>query len=369
MCLRVDITIIVDGVDRATVSLPPFLPSTQGTFLWGQRMIKPPITVEQKFKEELFLDMRGKAPVQTSSIREPYVDNNLELVYNNLRSRSLSEDQIFGSSVSKEAFNGPFTESEPFRDPYGKYCRLTTGGGFNPWTALSANMDEIRLYSYAKHPEDVSIDSGYVLNGDTLQSWSPASANYSLILYHSFDINSAKFKLFQRDDYTEWPMDVADESPSNGVSLCPACVGLLGGGVFQYSPLQVPSTAPLIGARTLTIFIPDQRDQVRCHHSHTPSPVFWTCACQHFIDKQTFWHDVCVAGARDCAARSSLVRQFKAHCCQPQVFKSRHVPCLITPVHSLNRQPFLSKEGIISFGSINPRRSPSISSTPCITTR
>lgn len=237
-------------------------------------MIKPPVTVEQTFKNDFFYEMRRKAPVQTSSLREPYVDNNLELVFNTLRSRSLSEDQLFGSSVSKEAFNGPFTEREPWRDPYGKYCRMTSGGGFNPWTALSANIDEIRLYAYAKHPEDVTLDSGYVINGDTLQSWSPRSANYSLILYHSFDIDSQKFRLFQRDDYTKWPLDVADHSPSNGVALCPTCVGLLGGGMFQYAPLQVPSTAPLVGSRTLAIFIPDNRDQARQRQPPRSSPPF-----------------------------------------------------------------------------------------------
>lgn len=255
VCLRVDITIIVDGVERATVSLPPFLPATTGTFLWGQRMVKPPKTVEQKFKDDLFAKMMANAPLQTSSILEPYVDNNLQLVYDNLRARSLTEDQLFGASVSKEAFRGPFTEREPWRDPYSKYCRLTIGGGFNPWTALSANIDEIRLYAYAKHADDVSLDMGYVINGDVGISFSPQVSNYSLIMYHSFDIDSVKFKQFQRDDYTLWPLDVKDFSPTSGVALCPDCVGLLGGGTFQYAPLQVPSTAPLFGARSIQVLI------------------------------------------------------------------------------------------------------------------
>eukprot|EP00284_Hemiselmis_tepida_P009457 CAMPEP_0174942726 /NCGR_PEP_ID=MMETSP1355-20121228/74972_1 /TAXON_ID=464990 /ORGANISM="Hemiselmis tepida, Strain CCMP443" /LENGTH=232 /DNA_ID=CAMNT_0016189919 /DNA_START=65 /DNA_END=760 /DNA_ORIENTATION=- len=84
-CLRVDILIIVDGVERATVSLPPFLPSKVGRFVWGQRMLKSLTTAEQHKESTFNTRQRGQASKETSDLTEPYTDNNLRLVYDRIR--------------------------------------------------------------------------------------------------------------------------------------------------------------------------------------------------------------------------------------------------------------------------------------------
>jgi hypothetical protein len=260
VCLHVEITIFVDAVAKSTVTLPAFLPSREGQLVWGQRMLKPFTTSEAKLKETLYKELKDAGLKQTSGIPEPYTDNQLQLIYNRLRSTRYNSTQLFGDSLSKEAFIGPLTESQPFRDPSKKYCALVTGGGFDPWSALSANIDEVRLYGYARKGDDIALDINDVINSDGRYTFSKVDANRSLMLYYNFDLTGTNYAHQSRDDLSKWPLKVEDLSPFDGFNR--PSTALLGGEVFKYAPLQVPSTAPLRGSRTIQIVVPDNRDPI-----------------------------------------------------------------------------------------------------------
>ncbi|KAJ1493973.1 hypothetical protein T484DRAFT_1767267, partial [Baffinella frigidus] len=259
-CSGMEVTIMVDGQERATALLPVFLPSQQGIFLWGQRMLRRFKSAEVDLRDAYYQELRDAEQNLTSQIGEAFTDNQLLLMWNRRRSMYMNDTMLIEPSISKEAKMGPFTEGEPWRLPHFKYCELLAGGGFNPWTALSANMDEVRVYGYWRDPWAVRIGMNTVLNADSTFTFSEPFANYSLILYYSFDLSGGAFAHWSKDDFLRYPLNVADEAPDdNSPEDFPASMG---GGTFQWAPLQVPSTAPLKGARTIQLTLLDSKTPI-----------------------------------------------------------------------------------------------------------
>ena len=258
-CSGMEVTIIVDGEKRAIALLPAFLPSQQGIFLWGQRMLRRFKSAEVNLRDAFYQQLRAAELNLTSEIFEAFSDNQLLLMWNRRRS-NMNDSLLIEPSIAKEARMGPFTEGEPWRRPHFKYCELLVGGGFNPWTALSANIDEVRVYGYWRDPWAVQVGMNTVLNADSRFTFSEPFANHSLILYYNFDLYGKDFSYWSKDDFLRYPLDIKDEAPEDNSGIPGGA--RLGGGTFQWAPLQVPSTAPIHGARTIQLTLPDNRTKI-----------------------------------------------------------------------------------------------------------
>eukprot|EP00961_Rhodomonas_salina_P194996 2632759-Rhodomonas_salina.2 len=266
-CIHVEIVTIVDGEERARSYRPPFLPSRSGQMIWGQRMVKPLKTDEVRLKEAFFNRVQSNRFNTTSNLLEPYTDNQLQLMFNRLRkftapssSGYFTDDDLLTGSTSRQAEKGTFTEDEPWRSPQIKYCELQGGGGFDPWNSLSGNIDEVRLYAYFRNTWDIKLDMDRMINADSLYTFSNPEVNQSLILYYTFDLYGDDFKTFSRDVVRDIPLRVRDESPYDGTLF--RSEGSLGAQNFEWAPIQVPSTAPLYGSRTVQIIVPDSTQSI-----------------------------------------------------------------------------------------------------------
>ena len=259
-CTRIDITIIINGEFRGNSSLPPFIPSSNGTIIWGQRVLNY-LSPETVFKNNLYDQLQASASKTTSNIEIEFTDRELQLIYNRIRSNYLNDSVIFPKKLRTDTTGWVLTEDEPWRDPYFKYCE-TLVGDFDPFASLSANIDEIRMYSYYRLPQDIAIAMSTTLSGDDFYTYSDPEANVSLILYHNFDLDSAGLAAQALDDVSSWPLSIVDlASPSLDWTQPPAD-SELGGGVFSSAPLQIPSTAPLRGSRSVHITIPDAQQPI-----------------------------------------------------------------------------------------------------------
>ena len=113
-------------------------------------------------------------------------------------------------------------EDEPWRNLFYKYCELMAPGGYSPWAALSANIDEFRLYGYFRTQWDIQIAYDVALNGDAFYTFNPIEANYSLLVYYTFDFYGKDYLSTSRDNFRKWPLQVRDESVNRYLS-CRFC--------------------------------------------------------------------------------------------------------------------------------------------------
>ena len=259
-CWYVEITVFINGEIRGKSSLPPFIPSSTGYIIWGQRVLNY-LGSETVYKNNLFSQLEASAPKTTSNIEVEYTDRELQLIYSRIRSNYLNDTIIYSEKLRTDTTGWVLTEDEPWRDPHFKYCEIRMGN-FDPFAALSANIDEIRLYSYYRLPQDIHMAMRTSLNGDNFYSYSNPEANVSLILYLNFDLDDAGFAAQALNTVNSWPLNIVDLArPSIDLSQ-PSAESKLGGGIFSAAPLQIPSTAPLRGSRTVQIAVPDAQQPI-----------------------------------------------------------------------------------------------------------
>jgi hypothetical protein len=262
-CTHVEVTLMVDGVKRAETKLPTFLISAKGQLVFGQSMQKPFKTNEIYIRDEYIQEIRAKWQNITSNLMVPFSDNQLQLMFSRLRS-GYNSTQLFAASLSKQAREALYCEDEPWREPFSKYCDHNAPGGFRPGAALSGNIDEFRIYDYYRTRWDVELGMDVVISHDGVNSshytTSPLEGNWSLLLYYTFDLQGADFMKTSKDQLMDWPLTIDDEAPFRAdYEDWPAS---LGGGVFRWAPLRVPSTAPIRGSRTVQISIPDNSEPI-----------------------------------------------------------------------------------------------------------
>ena len=262
-CTHVEVTLMVDGVKRAETNLPAFLISDKGQLIFGQSMQKPFKTNEIYIRDEYIREIRAKWENITSNLVVPFSDNQLQLMFSRLRS-GYNRTQLFAESLSKQAREALYCEDEPWREPFAKYCDHTAPGGFRPGAGLSGNIDEFRIYDYYRTRWDVELGMDLVISHDGVNfshyTTSPLEGNWSLLLYYTFDLKGYDFVKTSKDQLKDWPLTVEDEAPFRAdYEDWPA---KLGGGVFRWAPLRVPSTAPIHGSRTVQIAVPDSSEPI-----------------------------------------------------------------------------------------------------------
>jgi len=263
-CTHVEVSMMVDGVKRSETTLPAFLPSQKGQMIIGQSMQKPYKTTEIRLRDEYTEEIRRKWASITSNLPHPFSDNQLQLIFSRLRSGYYNNTNLFAESLSKQAREALFCEGEPWREPHTKYCDSTAPGGFKPDASLSANIDEFRIYNYYRTEWDITLGMNDVIHSDGFYTISPEEGNWSLLLYYNFDLRDREFYHTSKDDISNWPLVVRDESPIDDTMCDQRCryPGQLGGGIFQWAPLRVPSTAPIWGSRTVQIVVPDSTQRI-----------------------------------------------------------------------------------------------------------
>ena len=254
-CTHVEISLFVDGVKRAESKLPAVLLSTQGHLVLGQSMQKPFKTTEIEIRDKYFQALRQTAINISSNLVLSFSDNQLQLIFSRLRSGYLNTSGLLEPSMNKRVREAIFCENEPWRQPFAKYCDMTSPGGFRWGAALSGNIDEFRIYRYYRSDWDVALGMNLAISSDGHFTFSPHEGNWSLGLYYNFDLDGRDFYATSKDKIRDWPLVIQDIAPWDGGYFdYPA---ELGGGIFQWAPLRVPSTAPIYGSRTVQIAIPD----------------------------------------------------------------------------------------------------------------